>query len=154
MPKSLGGTAQLRASGASSLIGITSITSYSDASIPLISVFSPAGRLWISRREIVSRLGDKDWYIQRYDLGDGHWQRVLVIVRKRQEEWTGEDGSAQQVGLSVVFFDLANRDWGESRAVEEKFWERKAYSVEQEQVLIRELKAELNWQHSASQFED
>lgn len=40
------------------------------------------------RRDIVSRvrLGDKDWYIQRYDVGGGHWQRALVVVKARQEE--------------------------------------------------------------------
>ncbi|TGJ83236.1 hypothetical protein E0Z10_g5518 [Xylaria hypoxylon] len=34
------------------------------------------------RREIASRLGDKYWYIQRYDIGSNEWQRALVIVRE------------------------------------------------------------------------
>lgn len=245
MPKSLGGTAQLRANGtSSSLVHITSIASHSDSSVPLASVFSPAtwhpeysspsqdqsrqqenhaprprpslqvyytapgaddpthlqsaaralettilagrhegrdpaecDRLDVygfpfpglegdmvaaciehQRREFFSRLRDKDWYLQRYDVGGGRWQRALLVVRERQEEWwagkEGEDASTRrQIGLSVIFFDPINQ--GETGATEGgDVWERKAHSVEEEEVLIRELKAELNWQHSASQFED
>ncbi|KAI0851498.1 hypothetical protein F5Y00DRAFT_267693 [Daldinia vernicosa] len=102
------------------------------------------------RREIVSRVEDKHWCIQRYDLGGCDWRRALVIVRKGQEEWVGEDGARREVGLSVVFFDAVSR---EGRDIRRDIWERRAESVEEEDVLIRELKSELNWQHSASQFE-
>ncbi|KAI1127295.1 hypothetical protein F5Y10DRAFT_242996 [Nemania abortiva] len=208
MPKSLGDTAQLRASGASPLVDITRIASHGDSSILLINFSSssnkttrhgpaphcecitrrptqatsilperhqgrdpaecdrldvygiPFSRLGDmvaacvepQRREIVSRLVDKDWYSQRYGVGGGHWQRALVVVRQGQEEWAREDGSTRQTGLSVVFFDLINQE--ESGATEGNFWERKATSVEGEEVLTRELKAELNWQHSVSQFRD
>ncbi|KAI1820901.1 hypothetical protein F4861DRAFT_34348 [Xylaria intraflava] len=101
------------------------------------------------RSENAFRLEDKDWYIQRYDYGGSDWRRALVVVRKRQEEWMGEDGVTRPVGLSVVFFDAVGQQSGN----EAGFWERKADSVEEEEVLLRELKAELNWQHSSWQFE-
>ncbi|KAI0904274.1 hypothetical protein F4823DRAFT_223762 [Ustulina deusta] len=101
------------------------------------------------RSEIASRLEDKGWYIQQYDVGGGDWRRALVVVRKGQEEWVGEDEATRRVGLSVVFFDAVSRD--ESGGAGGSFWERRAESVEEE-VLVRELKAALNWQHSASQF--
>lgn len=63
------------------------------------------------RREIASRAEDKDWYIQRYDLGGSDWQRALVIVRKEQDEWMAEDDGARRgVGLGVVFFDAVSRE--------------------------------------------
>ncbi|KAI8965899.1 hypothetical protein F5Y11DRAFT_366853 [Daldinia sp. FL1419] len=102
------------------------------------------------RQEIASRVEDKDWYIQRYDIGGSRWRRALVIVRNTQEEWATENGERQEVGLSVVFFDAVDREEGDTRR---NVWERKAGSMEEEGVLVRELKAELNWQHSASQFE-
>ncbi|KAI3329495.1 hypothetical protein F4824DRAFT_516789 [Ustulina deusta] len=104
------------------------------------------------RSEIASRLEDKGWYIQQYDVGGGDWRRALVVVRKGQEEWVGEDGATRRIGLSVVFFDAVGRD--ESGGAGGSFWERRAGSVEEEEeeVLVRELKAALNWQHSASQF--
>ncbi|XXH00066.1 hypothetical protein Hte_006408 [Hypoxylon texense] len=33
------------------------------------------------RREIASRNGGRDWYIQRYDVGGGDWRTALVTVR-------------------------------------------------------------------------
>ncbi|KAI1645625.1 uncharacterized protein F4817DRAFT_366566 [Daldinia loculata] len=101
------------------------------------------------RREIASRVDGKDWYIQRHDLGGCGWRRALIIARKGQEEWVVEDGARREVGLGVVFFDVVSR---EGRDIRRDVWERRAESVEEEEVLIGELKAELNWQHSASQL--
>ncbi|KAI1079049.1 hypothetical protein F5B20DRAFT_191211 [Whalleya microplaca] len=240
MPKSLGGTAQLRANDAASLVNVTHLASHSDPSILLVSVFSPAiwhptsslfgqqqsqlqlqlqqhlprprpslqvyytaadagdparlesaaralemsilserhqgrdpaecDRLDVygmpllepegdvvaaciehQRREIASRPEDKDWYIQRYDVGGGDWRRALVVVTKEQEGWVVKHGARGKVGLNVVFFDTIGQE--ESGGRRRDFWERQADSVEEEEVLVRELKAELNWQHSASQFE-
>ncbi|KAI2606554.1 hypothetical protein GGR54DRAFT_633408 [Hypoxylon sp. NC1633] len=74
--------------------------------------------------------------------------RVLVVLRKGQDEWVTEDGARREVGLSVVFFDAVDEE--EGSAARSDIWEPKAGSVEEEEVLIRKLKAELNWQHSAS----
>ncbi|KAI0543164.1 hypothetical protein GGR58DRAFT_12205 [Xylaria digitata] len=103
------------------------------------------------RREIASRLWDKDWYIQRYDTGSNEWRRALVIVREGQEAWVGDDGSTRPVGLSVVFFDPVG--WRVLDAGMES-WERRADSVEEEKILIGDLKAELKWQNCTWQFED
>ncbi|KAI0971241.1 hypothetical protein F4678DRAFT_434192 [Xylaria arbuscula] len=103
------------------------------------------------KSEIAARLGDKDWYIQRYDVGGSEWRRALVVVRNRQEDWV-KDSTRRQIGLSVIFFDPVGQE--ESSDIKQNFWERRAESVEEEEVLIGDLKAELNWQHSASQFED
>ncbi|KAI1142860.1 hypothetical protein F5Y05DRAFT_134157 [Hypoxylon sp. FL0543] len=103
------------------------------------------------RREIAARSEDKDWYIQRYDVARGAWRRALVIVRRGLEEWVAEDGARREVGLSVVFFDAADK--GEGSGTRSDSWERRAGNLEEEEVLVRELKAELNWQHGASQFE-
>ncbi|KAI0445105.1 hypothetical protein F4803DRAFT_203807 [Xylaria telfairii] len=235
MPKSLGGTARLGAGDASSLINITHLTSHSDPSIPLVSVFSPfvwhvtdsflgqeqsqrqhprprpslqvyytapdaadPARLESAARaletsilserhqgrdpdecdrldvygmpfretegdivaaciehqtsEIASRVENKDWYIQRYDVGGSDWRRALVVVRREQEEWVGDDRARRPIGLSVVFYDAVHQEGNSGTGGD--LWERRAESVEEEEVLVRELKAELNWQHSASQFDD
>ncbi|OTA53848.1 hypothetical protein K449DRAFT_389603, partial [Hypoxylon sp. EC38] len=233
MPKSLGGTAQVRASDAASSINITHLPSFGDPSINMVSVFLPAtwhpgssplsqqqhaprprpslqvyytapdassparlesaarvlettvlferregrdpaecDRLDVygmpltgsddddvvnaciahQRREIAARSEDKSWYIQRYDIGGSDWRRALVVVRNGQDEWVAEDGARREVGLSVVFFDAVDKEALEGKGMRSDFWERKANSTEEEEVLIRELKAELNWQHSASQF--
>ncbi|KAI1283286.1 hypothetical protein F5Y07DRAFT_149873 [Xylaria sp. FL0933] len=102
------------------------------------------------KREIGARLDNKDWYIQRFDLGGCSWRRGLIIVRKSVKEWTGEDGTRQPIGLSKVFFD---RVYGEDDDARE-FWEIPADTAEQEDPLFEDFKFEINWQHTAWQFED
>ncbi|KAI0885815.1 uncharacterized protein GGS22DRAFT_179510 [Annulohypoxylon maeteangense] len=96
--------------------------------------------------EIAARSQDKGWYIQRYDVGGSQWRRAL---------WVGQDEKERRdVGLSIVFFDLVNREESDEPEPRPIYLDHRAESVEMEDVLIRELKAELNWQHSASQFEE
>ncbi|KAI0428952.1 hypothetical protein F5Y09DRAFT_311593 [Xylaria sp. FL1042] len=103
------------------------------------------------KNEIASRLQDKDWYIQRYDIGGNDWLRALVIVRNGVKEWFGEDGARRPIGLSTVYFDrVCNRSGGGLGG----FRQYGADNIGEEWCLIHDLKHELNWQHTAWQFED
>ncbi|KAI0865408.1 hypothetical protein F4860DRAFT_307732 [Xylaria cubensis] len=88
----------------------------------------------------------KEWYIQRYDIGGSSWRSALVIVRDVDLESTEN----HVVGLSTVYFDRVRED-GERPG--EPYWERRAENLNDQWVLIHELKHMLNWQHSASQFD-
>ncbi|KAI1269191.1 hypothetical protein F5Y18DRAFT_373875 [Xylariaceae sp. FL1019] len=88
----------------------------------------------------------KEWYIQRYDIGGSSWRSALVIVRDVDPENTEN----HVVGLSTVYFDRVRED-GERPG--EPYWERRAENLNDQWVLIHELKHMLNWQHSSSQFD-
>ncbi|KAI1345744.1 hypothetical protein F5Y01DRAFT_299660 [Xylaria sp. FL0043] len=105
------------------------------------------------KREIGARLENKDWYIQRYDLGGHGWRRALVIVRKGVKEWIGEDGTKRPIGLSRVYFDRIAGRHAEGDDGRE-FLETVGDSASGERCLMSDLKHDINWQHTAWQFED
>lgn len=101
------------------------------------------------RAEIAARNANdgKEWYIQRYDVAGGEWRRGIVVIRTPVAEW--EWGSKEKTGrglvLSKVMFD-PTKGGPEQVSVF-------SGSTEGEiQVLIHELRHELNWQHSFVQF--
>lgn len=103
------------------------------------------------RAEIAARDANdgKEWYIQRYDVAGGEWRRAIVVIRTPVAEW--EWGSKEKTGrglvLSTLMFD-STKDRPEQVLVF-------SGSTEGEiQVLIHELRHELNWQHSFVQFLD
>lgn len=109
------------------------------------------------RAEIAARAGraarhdgDKEWYIQRYDVAGGAWRRAIVVIRTpvAEWEWGRKDKTGRGLVLSTVMFDPANEDGPGQVLVS-------SGSTEGEiQVLIHELRHELNWQHSFVQFLD
>jgi hypothetical protein len=92
----------------------------------------------------------KEWYLQRYDAG-GQWVRALIVLERPVAEWQQPEGG-KVPGLSVVMFEpvVANVASADS----DSFWVRPAETVEEGEVLVRELRHELNWQHSSGQFKD
>lgn len=95
--------------------------------------------------------GGKEWYIQRYDVAGGEWRRGIVVISTpvAEWEWESKEKTGRGLVLSTVMFDPA-KDWPESEQV-------LVFSGSTEgeiQVLIHELRHELNWQHSFVQFLD
>lgn len=104
------------------------------------------------RAEIAARDdGGKEWYIQRYDVAGGEWRQGIVLIRTPVAEWDWARNMEEKMGrglmLSTVMFD-PTQDGSEEVLV-------LSGSTEGEiQVLIHELRHELNWQHSFKQFLD
>lgn len=103
------------------------------------------------RAEIAARENNengKEWYIQRYDVPKGEWRRAIVVIRTPVAEW--EWGSKEKKGrglvLSTVMFDHQTKD------APEQVWVLSGSTEGEVQVLIHELRHELNWQHSFVQF--
>lgn len=103
------------------------------------------------RAEIAAReaSGGKEWYIQRYDVAGGEWRRGIVVIRSPVAgwEWGSKEKTGQGLVLSTVMFD-STKDGPEQVLVFSGSTEGDV------QVLIHELRHELNWQHSFVQFLD
>lgn len=104
------------------------------------------------RAEVATRDANDDgreWYIQRYDVAGGEWRRGVVVIRTPLAEW--DWGSKEKTGrglvLSTVMFD-PTKDGPEQVLV------FSGTTESENQVLIHELRHELNWQHSFTQFLD
>lgn len=105
------------------------------------------------RAEIAARdandNGGKEWYIQRYDVAGGEWRRGIVVIRTpvAEWEWASKEKTGRGLVLSTVMFD-PTKDGPEQVLVFSGATESET------QVLIHELRHELNWQHSFTQFLD
>ncbi|KAL1875771.1 hypothetical protein Daus18300_002962 [Diaporthe australafricana] len=101
------------------------------------------------RAEIAARENNgKDWYVQRYDVPEGEWRRAIVVVRTTVAEWEwGEQGDKTGRGmmLSTVMFDHTKHG-------PDQVWVSSGFTEGDIRTLIRELRHELNWQHSFVQF--
>lgn len=92
----------------------------------------------------------KEWYIQRYDVAGGEWRRGIVVIRTPVAEWEwgeSKEKTGRGLVLSTVMFDPA-------KGGPEQVLVFTGSTEEEIQVLIRELRHELNWQHSFVQFLD
>ncbi|KAJ7361222.1 hypothetical protein DFH08DRAFT_368668 [Mycena albidolilacea] len=111
------------------------------------------------RGEIAARAGSnsKEWYIQRYDTG-GQWVRALIVLERPLAEWQQPDSEGKVPGLSVVMFEpvpvVANVVDPDASASTDSFRVRPAETAEEGEVLVCDLRHELNWQHSSGQFKD
>lgn len=102
------------------------------------------------RAEIAAReTNGKDWYIQRYDVPKGEWRRAIVVIRTpgAEWEWGRRDKTGRGLVLSTIMFDFTpdgpDQVWVISGSIEGET-----------RTLIRELRHDLNWQHSFVQFLD
>lgn len=107
------------------------------------------------RAEIAAREkhNGKDWYIQRYDVLKGEWQRAIVVVRTPVADWEWGRGDKAGGGgggmvLSTVMFNHNTKDGPDKVCVSSGSTEGDIWT------LIHELRHELNWQHSFVQFLD
>ncbi|ROV95068.1 hypothetical protein VSDG_05854 [Cytospora chrysosperma] len=102
------------------------------------------------RAEIAAREPNgKDWYIQRYDVPKGEWRRAIVVIRTpvAEWEWGRRDKTGRGLVLSTVMFDFTQDGPDQALVI--------SGSIEAEtRTLIRELRHDLNWQHSFVQFLD
>ncbi|KAJ7805192.1 hypothetical protein B0H14DRAFT_2881309 [Mycena olivaceomarginata] len=100
---------------------------------------------------------DEEWYIQRYDTG-GQWVRALIVLERPLAEWQQPDSGGKVPGLSTVMFEpvpvVANMVDPDASASTDSFWVRPAETAEEGEVLVCELRHELNWQNSSGQFKD
>jgi hypothetical protein len=84
--------------------------------------------------------------------------RALIVLERPLAEWQQPDSGGKVPGLSVVMFEpvpvVLNMVDPDASASTDSFRVRLAETAEEGEVLVCDLRHELNWQHSSGQFKD
>lgn len=111
------------------------------------------------RAEIEARRGkEREWYMQRFDLGIGRgrngWRRGTVIVKGPMAGWEKEG----RLDMEIVYFEPVVGDQkGQGVSRDGAVGEMRVQSTvsgEDELIAVKDLRYEVNWEHTAWQFYD
>ncbi|KAH8895715.1 hypothetical protein GQ53DRAFT_31287 [Thozetella sp. PMI_491] len=94
--------------------------------------------------------GDKDWYIQRWDLGGGspQYARLLLVISRPVAEWAGGGGDPR--GIVVAFDRTAEGEAGGAREA----WIRESEDLQDFRWMVKDERRGLGWDACQSQFDD